>query len=504
MRTNLDKRRSHREGATKSRMWPCITAAILLFTAMVMPNGLYAQGDESQDNKPRHKKYKLVDLGTFGGPSSGISTLPLARMLTNSGMVAGFADTTTVDPLSPNENPDAYNSNGFLWKDGVLNSLGPLPGGFSSFGAAMNESGVVIGQSENGNIDPLLGLPELDAVIWVHGNIVDLGSFGGNESNPGDINGRGEVVGGALNSTADPFANNFGTFWFYPATTQIRAFLWQGGKLKDLGTLGGPDSFAAFINESGQIAGISYTDYTPNPGNGGQPAQHPFFWENGKMTDVGTLGGALGIPRDLNNRGQVVGASNLAGDLSYHPFFWQAGKISDLGTLGGDNGEAYAINDFGEIVGRADVTASKNHHAVLWKNGTITDLGVAAGWPCSTAIDINARGQVIIDTGICGVGGGPGLLWENGGPSVDLNALIDPASNITVGDADYINDRGEIVAIGTLLNGDQHAILLVPDGDCDDLEARIAAIQTKLSTGRHSSTMQHRYHTSGPAAAPLN
>ena len=164
----------------------------------------------------------------------------------------------------------------------------------------------------------------------------------------------------------------------------------------------------------------------------------------------------------------------------------------------------YGINDSGDIVGRADPAGTTNHHAVLWKNGTITDLGVAAGWPCSTAIDINERGQVIIDTGICGVGGGPGLLWENGGPSVDLNALVDPASSITVGDVNYINDRGEIAATGILPNGDQHAILLIPDGDCDDLEARMAAIQYRVAPGQHSSTRPHRFHIPGPATTPLN
>ncbi|MGA7414072.1 MAG: hypothetical protein WBW33_26595, partial [Bryobacteraceae bacterium] len=66
------------------------------------------------------------------------------------------------------------------------------------------------------------------------------------------------------------------------------------------------------------------------------------------------------------------------------------------------------------------------------------------------------------------------------------------------------NDRGEIAVTGILPNGDQHAILLIPDGDCDDLEARIAAIQNKVAPGRHSSTLHHRYHIPGPTAAPLN
>jgi hypothetical protein len=57
----------------------------------------------------------------------------------------------------------------------------------------------------------------------------------------------------------------------------------------------------------------------------------------------------------------------------------------------------------------------------------------------------------------------------------------DPASNITVGDVNCINDRGEIAATGILPNSVQYAILLIPDGDCDDLEVRIAAIQSKVA-----------------------
>ena len=47
-----------------------------------------------------------------------------------------------------------------------------------------------------------------------------------------------------------------------------------------------------------------------------------FLWEDGRMLNLGTLGGNYGVPNDLNNRGQVVGQSNLAGDLTYHPFYW--------------------------------------------------------------------------------------------------------------------------------------------------------------------------------------
>jgi probable HAF family extracellular repeat protein len=72
-----------------------------------------------------------------------------------------------------------------------------------------------------------------------------------------------------------------------------------------------------------------------------------------RMIDLGTLGGTLGVANWLNNRGQVVGQSNLAGDLTAHPFLWDRGSLKDLGTLGGTFGVATSVSDAGVIVGGA-------------------------------------------------------------------------------------------------------------------------------------------------------
>jgi hypothetical protein len=48
----------------------------------------------------------------------------------------------------------------------------------------INERGDVVGVSENGLLDPLNGLPEIDAVIWKHGHVIDLETLGGMQVRP--------------------------------------------------------------------------------------------------------------------------------------------------------------------------------------------------------------------------------------------------------------------------------------------------------------------------------
>ena len=259
------------------------TAALL--AATLMPIGMGAQQHTNQAHKRHVPRYRLIDLGTFGGPNSA-ETVEFP-FINDRGMVVGFADTTVPDPF----NPGSFVPHAFRWKQGVLTDMGTLPGGSGSFAIWSNNRGQIVGLSDNGHIDPLLGVPEGMAVLWEKGGrIINLGTFGGNQSLAGALNRRGQVIGVAANRIPDPYSM-FG--W----ATQTRGFVWDKGTMQDLGTLGGPDAAPAFINEQGQVAGVSDLDFTPiltcDPFNNvATLSTHPFFWQNGKMVDIGTLGGS--------------------------------------------------------------------------------------------------------------------------------------------------------------------------------------------------------------------
>ena len=186
------------------------------------------------------------------------------------------------------------------------------------------------------------------------------------------------------------------------------------------------------------------------------------------MLDLGSLGGTLGEPLGLNERGEVVGEMTLAGDEVQHPFLWSGGTLIDLGTFGGSNGTATGINNAGEVIGVADFAGDVLHNAFLWKNGVMTDLGNLG--VTSFPHGINSRGKVVGASRVSRVPSQTSaFLWEKGGPMVDLNTLIPPNSPLHLTFALRINDRGEIAGTGVPpgvsvddVETQGHVFLLIP------------------------------------------
>jgi probable HAF family extracellular repeat protein len=430
-----------------------LTLMTAIFFTLMLSLWLSAQNTPASPTAAQNIRYRLIDLGTLGGPNSSEgSTVPLFN---NQGVVTGGSDILLIDPncVFP---PNCLDLHAFRWDSGTLIDLGTLPGGNNSLANAINGHGQIAGLSENGVFDSFLDSPVTRPVLWENGLVIDLGDFGGPNGFANSINNRGQVVGAVQTDIPDPVVG-----------TQFRPFLWQKGVLRNLGTLGGPYAEAGFVNQGGQVVGFSFVSLTPfecaDPPFSDFPLiTHAFLWESGTMQDIGTLGGTCSFDRALNNRGQVAGHSTLAGDQIVHPFLWDHGTMTDLGTLGGSTAHVFAMNDAGDA-GNSALPGDAGRHAVLWRNGMIIDLGTVGDDPCSDAHGINIRGQVVGSSHDC-VEEEHGFLWQLGGPMIDLNAFVPPDSDLTITDGQTINDRGEIAASGMLPNGNFHAILLVPCG----------------------------------------
>jgi probable HAF family extracellular repeat protein len=205
-----------------------------------------------------------------------------------------------------------------------------------------------------------------------------------------------------------------------PQVLQFKPVTWLNGKIQELPTFAGdPDGIAFGINDSGQIVGSSGSCVAYDPhANVNLFPNHALLWQNGTMTDLGNLGGVTGsIAVAINNAGQVVGDSDLPGDMFFHAFVWtQAKGMQDLGVLPGDAySTAVGINDSGQIVGLS-LDANFNPHPVLWQNGV----------------------------------------------PIDLNTLIPGKSGLVLQLAESINSRGQIIGFGQTSTGDTHAFLATP------------------------------------------
>ncbi len=489
-----------------------------------------SSGQQGQEQAKSGVRYRFVDLGTRGGPNSYqpfgyFSDFFTEASISTDGTFAGWADTSAANPYAPNCFPDCFVDQAFQWKDGVVSDLPPLPGPswLSSGVTWISPNGLISGFSENGEIDPLLDYPAFHGVFWLNGKIFDLKPLkGGYESWANAVNDPGQVVGYATNAIDDPNS-------LQGVINQTRAVLWQNGVAMDLGTLGGTDAEALFINDMGQIVGQSYTVNSlppPNPYCSDTPLTlHAFFWQNGRMVDLDTLGGSCAFAYALNNSGQVVGESTIDEDQDDHPFIWKQGKMmKDLGTLGGTHGFATWLNNSGIVVGAATNKGNQALLAFLWKDDEMTDLGTLPGNACSISDAINSSGQVVGGSGLslptwpaCTDLVEHAFLSENG-QMIDLNDFVPDSSDLTLNEAVFINDGGEITGFGTLPNGDQHVFVLAPcqgnEDGCEEAQVRSARVaqapaanparlsRAEMSTRIRSLSVGRNRHYGKPQTLP--
>ncbi|HVA30409.1 MAG TPA: PIG-L family deacetylase, partial [Gaiellaceae bacterium] len=308
--------------------------------------------------------------------------------------------------------------------------------------------------------------------------IVDLGTLGGNSSAATAINDSGVVVGSAR----------------LPGSEVTHAFLYSGGRMRDLGTLPGKEnSGAAAVNSAGDVAGTSWRNETteafrsgpggfspvrgPDPAVplstasgiddrgdvvgsvvGTEPGEQPVGASSGP-TGAHLLTPADGaLPAGVSSAGDVVGSVTAGG--ASRAFVERGGVRTELGTLGpGGSSVASAVDDAGTVVGWSTSGSGGAARAFRYAGGRMVDLGLPRDTE-SEARALNDAGQIVGDFFDTGSGRSHAFLYDNGA-AVDLNTLIDSGSGWILEQATGINDRGQIVGVGSH-DGATRAFLLTP------------------------------------------
>jgi probable HAF family extracellular repeat protein len=307
---------------------------------------------------------------------------------------------------------------------------------------------------------------------------VDLGTFGGPDSivpfyERGIITRDGRVVGGADTSIPDPYFPNC----FSPNCVIQHAFEWEDGVLTDLEALPGTNnSFSIGVNELGWVAGASQNGRI-DPLSG-TPEIHAVLWINGRIHDLGTLGGNQSATFGLNNNGQGTGvALNRTPDpwglvcpcgTQNRAFLWQDGVMHSLGTLGGPDSYGQSINDRGHVAGASFTNDTANSatgiptvNPFFWDGKKMWDLGTLGG-AVGQVNDLNNLDQVI---GTSSTADAPGaclgfdagchaFLWQPGWPSMKDLGTLGGALSVPV----VINNAGLAVGVSTTNDETVHAV----------------------------------------------
>jgi len=104
-------------------------------------------------------------------------------------------------------------------------------------------------------------------------------------------------------------------------------------------------------------------------------------------------------------------------------------------------------------------------YAALWQNGAITNLHTLPGDFAAIASGINNHGQVVGSTLDSSFNWSHAFIWQDG-VMTDLGTMFPSTANLLPTMANQINERGQIVGMGTVLSGphtgETHAFLATP------------------------------------------
>jgi probable HAF family extracellular repeat protein len=315
----------------------------------------------------RYNPYNPVPMEDIGQSSRGVTSRGFG--INNTGLVVGDSAFIAMSTA------DSTIRRAALFSNGTVSDLGTLKRQTFSRANGINGLNQVVGFS-----GPELDSPKSRAFFWSKSTgMVDVGTLGGAYAQAFAINDSGSITG---NSQVAPSLTGSGAVHAFLSPSPLRA---GPTGMRDLGTVGGSFSYGMSINANNYVVGYSTVNTTDS-------RVHAFLFDGVKMRDLGTLAPtssnaledqsfALGI----NSADQVVGYTYLPGptantDPAVQPgispvyqvaFVWEKGAMTDLNKLIGTAANTYrlasamAINDNGQIVASALSKDTGTRRAVL-------------------------------------------------------------------------------------------------------------------------------------------
>ena len=292
----------------------------------------------------------------------------------------------------------------------------------------------------------------------------------------------GLVAGVAETDQDQPLGETWSCRFFFPSRTgkTCLGVVWEHGSIRALPTWGGDNGFATSANDFRQIVGWAETQVLDPSCTGRQKRQFiAALWGpgNDEMRQLPPLpGDSTSAATGINDRGQAIGISGacgiaVGGVSARRAVMWEGGSITDLGTLGGEGWNTpMALNAWGDVVGfanapgdagrttscrgRSSGPAARGSSRCRCCPGTTTVRRWASTsggrWSASPARGAAARG----------------VLWQRG-KVIDLTSHVLTGLTGTITNAGDIDDLGRIG--GQFLDsstGATTAFRAIPAGVC--------------------------------------
>jgi probable HAF family extracellular repeat protein len=332
-------------------------------------------------------RYTIVDLGTLGGNTSRAFALNDANPV----QVVGQAEL------------ESGARHAFLWRSGQMKDLGTFSDCSESSAFDINDAGKVVGEGRGTQVQ---SIGCWRAFLWTPGAAEQPGTMtplNGPDptSDPGWFDGCYVTSAQAINNSDVIVGNGsiLTTINNHKTCSQQTAIRWTNPSART--PLGSHDAYA--ITSAGWVGGTHPTEPGSYRAGRWSPAGEPNTMDTGSVNTIG---------RDLNEEMHLVGSTTSAPDAATRAYMWDGDTATNLGALPSPydcRSAANAINSTDQIVGWSSymnnpgppfvVCDGSDTHAFLYEDGSMLDLNDLVpnntGWVLREATDINNRGQIV-------------------------------------------------------------------------------------------------------------